>query len=300
MAISLPTKIILFVGILTLLVVAVGATALWNGTSNTLVRELDRRASMPSDIAIGDDTLPAPVARFLAHSLPPGQRRIRTATLEQSGEFFLNGQWLPFTARQFFAATPPAFMWDARIRMGRLLSVYVRDAYIAGGASMRARVLGIYPVVNQANTPELKSGALMRYLGEASWLPTRLMPGDGLTWTPIDDDHATATLTDGDTSVSLQFTFDADGAITEIYSSDRFREVNGSYVKTPWRVRALGHEVKSGIRLMSPAEVEWVLPDGPQPVLARPHHVDCLHILNPARVARIALDHDDGPAEAGH
>ena len=48
-------------------------------------------------------------------------------------------------------------------------------------------------------------------------------------------------------------------------SSARFREVNGRFVQTPWRVRALGYEVVNGVRVMSPAEAEWTLPEGPQP-----------------------------------
>ena len=59
---------------------------------------------------------------------------------------------------------------------------------------MRARVLAVYPVVDARHSPELASGALMRYLGEAAWFPTRLVPGSGLTWTPVDDAHADATL----------------------------------------------------------------------------------------------------------
>lgn len=242
-----------------------GASAVWNGASNTLERELRRIVVPPHDVALEDNALPPPVARFLAHTFPPGQKRMHTVRIEQAGEFFLNGTWQPFTAHQFMTASPTAFFWDARIQMAPLVSVYVRDAYIAGNASMRARLLALYPLVDQSRRPELNSGALMRYLGEAVWMPTRLMPGDGLSWAPVDDQHADATLTDGTTTVTLRFTIDAAGAVTEIYAADRYREVNGTYVKTPWRVRALGLDVKSGVRLMSPAEAEWVLPDGPQP-----------------------------------
>lgn len=265
MAISGRVKVLGGLILFLLVVVGFGANALWLGTSNTLERELKRLTGPAPDVQADTGPLPEPVERFFLHTMPPGQKWIKTAKIHQAGEFLLNGTWRPFTAQQFFTATPPAFMWDARISIAPLMSVYVRDAYIAGGASMRARVMGIYPVVDQANTPELESGALMRYLAEAAWLPTRLKPGSGVSWTPIDDRHAEATLTDDGTTVSLRFTFDAAGAITEIYSPERYREVNGSYVKTPWRVRALGQDSKDGIRVMSPAEVEWVLPEGPQP-----------------------------------
>jgi len=49
--------------------------------------------------------------------------------------------------------------------------------------------------------------------------------GDGLTWKPMDDKRAEATLTDGPTTVSLQFRFD-EGDLIELYSPGRFMEVN--------------------------------------------------------------------------
>lgn len=211
------------------------------------------------------DSLPEPVVRYLTRALPAGQRVIRATRLQQRGEFFLNGSWRPLRASQLFSSTPPAFMWDARISMAPFLPVYVRDAYVVGRASMRAEVLGLYPVVAQAGAPELADGALMRYLGEAVWFPTRLLPGHGLTWEPVDADSARATLADGATRVSLVFRFSRDGDIEEISSPSRFREVDGDYVPTPWRVRALGHEVHQGLRLMSPAVAEWMLPEGPAP-----------------------------------
>jgi len=209
--------------------------------------------------------VPEPVARFFRRTLPDGQRHIRTVRLRQEGEFFMNGRWRPLRAEQVFSTTPPAFMWDARISMAPLMPVYVRDSYAGGRASMRASVLAVYPVVNQAGDAGLNAGALMRYLGEAAWFPTRLLPGNGLTWEAVDANTARATLVDGATTVSLRFTFDETGDLVEVYSPDRFREVDGTYVPTPWRVRALGHEVHNGLRLMSPAVAEWLLPEGPLP-----------------------------------
>jgi len=254
------------VALLALMVITIGgADALWKGTSATLERTLQQTHEGPSDRAMSSGEVPPPVARFLAHTLPANTKPIRTAHLSQEGEFFLNGAWKPLRATQMFTASPPAFVWDARIELMPLVQVYVRDAYILGRASMRARVAGLYPVVNQADTPELNAGALMRFLGEATWLPTRLMPGDGLTWEGVDADRAKATLTDGTTTVSLTFRFSGDGDIVELYSPDRFREVNGTFVPTPWRVRAEGYANVAGIRVMSPAVAEWILPEGPQP-----------------------------------
>lgn len=247
--------------------IPVAGYARWRLRSRHIADAIVKRAApaqgtVPATIL---DGLPEPVVRYFRRTLPAGQRVIRTTRLLQQGEFFMNGSWRPLRASQQFSSTPPAFIWDARISMAPFLPVYVRDAYGDAGASMRAEVLALYPVVAQAGSRELAEGALMRYLGEAAWFPTRLLPGHDLRWEPVDADRARATLVDGPTSVSLLFRFNDDGDIDEIFSPDRFREVNGAYVPTPWRVRALGHEVHNGIRLMSPAVAEWMLPEGPAP-----------------------------------
>jgi hypothetical protein len=49
----------------------------------------------------------------------------------------------------------------------------------------------------------------MRYLAEAVWLPTALLPVNGVRWSPIDENRALATLQgDDDVSVSLEFRFE--------------------------------------------------------------------------------------------
>ena len=251
----------------TLAAVPLVGWAVWRRTSSEVERAVLGGAVNPGEVISPGQLsdVPEPVARFFRRTLPQGQRPIRTLRLRQEGEFFMNGSWRPLRAEQVFSAAPPAFMWDARISMAPLIPVYVRDSYVGGRASMRASVLAVYPVVNQAGDAGLNAGALIRYLGEASWFPTRLLPGNGLTWEAVDDNTARATLVDGATTVSLRFTFDGTGDLVEIYSPDRLREVSGAYVPTPWRVRALGHEVHDGLRLMSPAVVEWMLPEGPLP-----------------------------------
>jgi hypothetical protein len=243
-----------------------GGNALWQGTTNTLVRALKGLgAPPPSDVDYA--TLPAPVARYLRHTVVPGQAPVRIAEFTQEGELFLNGTWRPMHATQIVTTAMPNFVWDAQIEMAPLplATVLVRDSYILGRASMRARLLAVRTVADASNSPALDAGSLMRYLGEAVWIPSRLLPGNGLTWEGVDDHQAIATLVDHDTNVSLRFTVNDEGDITQIDSPARFREVNGRYVQTPWRVRALGYETVNGVRVMSPAEAEWTLPEGPQP-----------------------------------
>ena len=208
--------------------------------------------------------VPAPVERYFRRVLREGQPLVRTARATQEAEFFIGGKWHPLTATQYFATSPSGFVWDARVTMAPLINVYVRDSYVAGHGSMVASMLADYSLVDQQGKPELDSGALQRFLGESVWLPTALLPGSNVTWTPIDDHRALATLTDRHTIVSLAFTFnDNDEAIQ--MSGDRFAEKDGVYTLRPWSVTCARYEDRGGLLIPIACEVSWLMPEGPQP-----------------------------------
>lgn len=207
-------------------------------------------------------SVPEPVARYFRHVLSDGQPMIAVALAEQFGSFRLRDSeeaWRPFSATQAFITRPPGFVWDARIAMGAGVTVRVRDAFSDGIGSMRAALMGVIPIVDAAATPELASGALHRYLAEAVWFPTALLPGQGVVWTPSGRDSATATLTEGGTTVSLEFCFNDHGEIIESFTPSRFREVDGGYVLTPWGATYDDYAVTSGVRIPRGGEVAWWL-----------------------------------------
>lgn len=204
--------------------------------------------------------LPAPVARYFRHVLTPGQRTITHAAFEQSGTFLMKpgpDGWRAFRARQEFAVRPAGFVWDARISMGPGMPVYVRDAYVAGEGAMTAQFLALFPLTDVRGTREMAEGSLQRYLAEAMWLPTALLPSQGVRWTARDDTSAVATLSDGRVSASLEFHFDAAGDLRRVYTPSRMREMNGHFEPMPWGGECSGHELHDGMRIPAEAEVLW-------------------------------------------
>lgn len=209
--------------------------------------------------------VPPPVARFLSRSLIEGQPLIDTVHVEQTGEFRVGESWQPFRATQRFTVEPAGFVWDARIAMMPLLPVLVRDSYVAGSGAMRGEIGGVYPLVNQSERRELDAGALQRFLAEAVWFPTALLPRDNLKWDPIDEHRARATLSDGRTTVSLEFRFNDAGEVTEIFAPDRYAENHGRYEPKPWVVRCSEYETHAGMRIPVQCEVAWIEATGPAP-----------------------------------
>jgi hypothetical protein len=256
---------------------AVGvASRRWQASTERLTDELLRGATAPpgrvSFPAL--DSVPAPVRRYFGTVLRDGQPYVRSARLAQSGHFRSKESpdpeagWQPFEATELFTAEPPGFVWDARLRMAPLASVWVRDGYVGGRAAMRVTMLGIVTVAKAADEPHLRSGALLRYLAESVWFPTALLPREGFVWSPMDDSHARATLTDRETSVSLEFEFGQAGEIVSCHAPGRQRSAPGElggYQTLPWGGRYSRYEDRGGIRVPLESEVFWVVDGKEQP-----------------------------------
>jgi hypothetical protein len=208
-------------------------------------------------------TLPAPVQRYFAFALSPGQRVVVSATTSSQGEFRmrLDGGWHPFTATQFFSVSPRAFVWEADINLAPLVHVNVTDRYLDGEGAINARAAAIVPVADEHGTPELAAGELLRYLAEGVMMPTALLPASGVSWTPIDEHSARATLADGGVTVSADFHFGLRDEIVRV-SALRYRLNHGRLELTPW----MGYfgEYRSIQGMMVPMEghVAWILPGG--------------------------------------
>jgi hypothetical protein len=239
------------------------------GCSVSLLHDAARRRHREADatpVVVPPD-VPEPVARYFAFALPAGSERISTAHVRWTGELQMQpgSGWLPFEAEQHFTDRPPGFVWDARIRMLPLISVRVRDGYVAGVGTMLARVGGLVTVVEAGGTPEMAASALARWLGEAVWFPSALLPGAnpavGVRWAAVDARTARATVTDGRTAVSADFHFAPTGEITGM-TTMRYREVNGTAVLTPFEGRYRDYARHHGVMVPTSAEVAWLLPEG--------------------------------------
>jgi hypothetical protein len=215
------------------------------------------------------DKLPPPVFRYLRRTLAASSRIILRAHFTQRGSLKADprsGRWLPFTARQLVTPSDPSFEWVAHARLARFVSVRIRDRYCGGLGSGEVTLFSLIPLARARGAPELNAGALHRYLAEAVWYPTALLPHPGLTWTGIDDRRALATLTDAGVSVSLEFRFGADDMVTGIYSAGRYRQVGRGFELTPWEGHFVGYSARSGLWIPAKGEVGWYIGGGWQPV----------------------------------
>lgn len=206
------------------------------------------------------DALPTPVARYLRTVLRDGQPRLRSARFVQHGTFNLASdgeRWLPFDAEQHVQVARPGFDWNARVWLAPGVPIRVHDAYADGTGSLRASLLGAVDVANLEGGGDVAEGELMRWLAEAPWYPTALLPGEGVQWRPIDTGSAEASVTDGDVRVALVFRFGEDGLVAAVHAPSRARTVGRRLVPTPWEGRFGGYAWRQGMRIPTEGEVGW-------------------------------------------
>ena len=144
------------------------------------------------------------------------------------------------------------------------LTARVHDAYIAGEGILYATLFGLVSLGNLRGTPEIALGELMRFLAEAAFYPTALLPRPGVQWTAADDSSSKATLQDGETASTLLFRFDENGLIKSARAEARGRTVAGVMVPTPWEVQWTNYEQHDGMCIATEGEVAWLLPE-PKP-----------------------------------
>lgn len=254
--------------LITLLALVIGSWR-WRADTRALLDALrtPRPAPRPAVRHAELDSLPPPVRRYLERALTDGQPWVAGVRLRQEGTFLVSppSGWQPFTAVQQLRAEPAGFVWAAEIRMAPGVRASIRDAFHAGAGSMRGALFGLVRLVDVAGTPAISRGALQRYLAEAVWCPTALLPRAGVRWTPVSDRAALATIRAGEVEVGVEFRFGADGLVREIYVPDRARTVGDSSVATPWEGRWTRYEARAGMLIPVEGEVAWLLPEGRQP-----------------------------------
>jgi hypothetical protein len=238
----------------------------WQNFIASQTKNLDRSPiHQPKPIHLDEvKDLPPIVQKYFQLVLKDNHMIIQSVNLQQIGGFKAKAEiesWSDMTATQTFSTSPRGFVWNAKITMLPGISIQVYDSYINGKASMRGKILALITLMDIKNDKELNAGALQRYLAEAVWFPTALLPSQGVSWEKIDDLRAEATLTDHNITVTMEYQFNKKGEIVSIYTPNRYREVNGKYVSTPWRARVSNYIQVDGYLIPSYGEVEWILKD---------------------------------------
>lgn len=207
--------------------------------------------------------LPAPVQNYFRAVIMDGQPMVAEVNINQTGTFNLSEtreQWKPFTSTQRVITHRPGFDWEALIQLTPGVSVKVHDAYIEGKGILHVSLFGLVSLVNMRGTPVMNQGELMRFIAEAVWYPTKLLPSQGVHWEPVDAHSAKARFVDDQTQLTLLFRFNKNNLIESVRAEARGRIVGGAVVPTPWEGYFSHYARRDGMCIPLEGEVAWMLP----------------------------------------
>lgn len=238
----------------------------WDGLTRELVGQLDagRQAHPTATFDARElDGLPPVVQRYFRTVLRDGAPIVAAATIEHAGQFNMGeteDRWTSFTSTQRVVTRRPGFVWDGNIRLLPGLSVRVHDAYLAGEGLLHPALLGLFSLMRLQGGGDIAQGEFMRFVAEAAWYPTALLPSQGVRWQPVDERSARATVSDGLVTVTLTVGFNASGLMESVRADARGRSVGDQIVMRPWEGRWSDFREHSGMRVPMSGEVAWLLP----------------------------------------
>lgn len=214
-------------GLFTLLVVGVVVFASWRTDRNITVfrnQVAQLGAGHPAPImnAEGQKSLPEPVKRYFAFTFTGPVSSHTALRLKAQGRFRrpLTESFHETSAEQVIAVGVPALVFSATTWISPGIWAQAYDYFAQGEMEMKAKVCAVLTVVDQRESPELNRISLRRWLLESALYPQGLLPGGPVTWTPIDENSARATVTADGLSASLVAHFDAQGRMTHMVAEE--------------------------------------------------------------------------------
>lgn len=203
--------------------------------------------------------LPDPVSRYFRRVLAERQRPIRIVRMEQSGTLradLRRERWMPFRATEIVEPISRRFSWDATVRVLPRFHLRVRDSYVDGVGAGRVQLMSAVTLAADSGKPELNAASLHRYLAEAVWYPTALLPSAGVQWRTMDARKAMATLTDSGVTVDLEFRFNDADEVVSVYGQ-RWSRAGTKYELRPWEGRFAAYRRHRRVLVPTHGEVGW-------------------------------------------
>lgn len=211
--------------------VAAGAAAVtWSSVGTEA--DIDSFAERVADIGLAHPApaadparmadLPEPVRRYFDFALAGPLPRYAAMHLEAEGQFRrpLTEAFNDTTAEQTIAIGEPALLFAATTSVVPGVWARAYDFFAEGQMEMKAKVLSTLTVVDERETPELNRISLRRWLLESALYPQALLPGGPVTWEPIDETSARATVSADGLSATMIARFDAEGRMTEMLAEE--------------------------------------------------------------------------------
>jgi hypothetical protein len=201
--------------------------------------------------------LPTPVQRYFLHAIALGTPLAHANQLKMQGRFRLgpDKSWLSMRCQELI--TSQGFVWKAIIG-SKLLQLDGADYYMVNGLGrVQFGLWGLIPIINVHDRNTLRS-SIGRLVQEFVWLPSALLPQQGVKWQALSDNIIQASLKINDEPVTLTLVIDTDGKVLQI-SSPRWgnQTKNGKWRYIPFGGKCHADQTFGGFTIPSQVNVGW-------------------------------------------
>ncbi len=206
------------------------------------------------------DSLPASVQKYFSYALTDRITKPRFARIKQSGRFKtnINAGFKDLTAEQYVVTSEPGFIWSGDIHLFDPI-IWIRgiDTYVNGSGSLLIKFMSGVTITRETGE-EIAQAQIVRWLMEAIWCPTALLPSGNLEWSAVDSTSAEVHFKENDIAIDAIFHFNDDGSINKITAKRYMTTVAGPALTNYTGYVSDYKEVK-GMKIPFHVEVEWNL-----------------------------------------
>jgi hypothetical protein len=222
--------------------------------------------------------LPETAQRYLLHAIRPGTRIARSLRLrfEGSMQFGADPTRWPLDGDNIVITPERGFVWFERLRYRGV----PRNGLLYYAANRGGVIWSYWNLLQDLSKasgtgPDATRAIRGRFLSKLVWMPSALLPQNGVRWEAADDQNVKAIITvDGDT-VPLSLKVDAQGRLQEmVFPRWGAKNADGSYGLFPYGVKPEGETTVDGYTIPSQVAAVWCYGDEERvPPLVHRYHV---------------------------
>ena len=206
---------------------------------------------------------PKIIQKFFRAVIDDSSQTPNFITLNQSGNIKTeeNYNWLNIKSIEYFTAQKPNLLWDAEIGNSKFFWIEIVDSYLKNKGNTLIKINSSITIGDSWGI-EIDKSNLFKYLSEAVYFPTSLLPSKNLIWNILDSNSAEVKFTDKNTSLVAKIFFNTNGTIKKIETLDKFRPMNNNYKESLFTIYFFDYKKHSSFLIPTYCEVEWELEKG--------------------------------------
>jgi len=189
------------------------------------------------------EPLPDPVQRYLRRADVVGRPRVNDFRATWTGRIRSgpSSEWMTFTADQLNILDTPRrfFLMNARMKG---LPVDVLHAFDDSGASMRVRLLSVWPMVD-AHGAELTHAKTVTFFNDMCVVAPGALVCADVTWQPVDGHCAVGRFTLGINTITAELRFDVGPARVPTTAETRWHPDSGAWTYGEFALTSLAYNV---------------------------------------------------------